>query len=65
MRQRFFLLALLIAIAAVSAALAPLSIALALRNHAGAHGLRVMTQTRRRLAAAGARLARRIRAASA
>ena len=65
MRQRFFLLALLIGIAAVTTALAPFSIAVILRNRAGEGSRRIVTRTRRRLAAAGATIARRIRAVTA
>jgi hypothetical protein len=65
MRQRFFLFALLIAIASVTVALAPLSIAVALRNGAGARSRRIVSRTRRRLAVAGETIARRIRAVTA
>lgn len=65
MRQRFFLLALLIAIATVTTALAPFSIAVILRNRAGAGSRRIVSDTRRRLVAARDVIARRIRAVTA
>jgi hypothetical protein len=65
MRQRLFLLALLVTIAAVTTALAPLSIAFILRNRAHARGRSIVSRTKRRLAAAGASIARRFRAAAA
>jgi hypothetical protein len=64
MRQRFFLLSLLVMIAAVTTALAPFSIAIILRNRAGAGSRRIVSQTRRRLVAARDVIARRIRAAT-
>jgi hypothetical protein len=65
MRQRFFLIALLIAIAAVTTAMVPFSIAIILRNRADAGGRRIVSHTRRQLAAAGQRIVRRIREATA
>ena len=63
MRKRLFLLGLLLAVAAFTTALAPLSFAVALRNRAGARGRRIMKRTQARLAAAGEKIVRRIRAA--
>ncbi|HYK53636.1 MAG TPA: hypothetical protein VEV38_08930 [Candidatus Eremiobacteraceae bacterium] len=65
MRQRTFLIALLIAIAFASIALAPFSIAIILRNRAGAGGRRIVSQTRKRLNAARDLIARGIRAVNA
>jgi hypothetical protein len=65
MRQRTFLFALLIAIGAATLALAPFSIAIVLRNRAGAGGRRIVTQTRKRLVAARELIARGIRAVTA
>lgn len=65
MRQRSFLIALLIAIGAASIALAPFSIAIVLRNRAGAGGRRIVSQTRKRLVAARDLIARGIRAVTA
>jgi len=64
MRQRLFLFALLFVIAAVTTALAPFSIAIIVRNRAGAGSRRIVSQTRRRLVAARDVIARRIRAAT-
>jgi hypothetical protein len=65
MRQRLFLFALLIAIFAVTAALAPLGAAISMRNRAGDRGRRIVSGTRRRLVAAGVKIVRRIRAVTA
>lgn len=65
MRQRTFLLALLVAIGVATLALAPFSIAIVLRNRAGAGGRRIVTQTRKRLVAARELIARGIRAVTA
>ena len=65
MRQRFLLLALLIAIGGVTLALLPFSIALMIRNRAGAGGRRIVSQTRKRLVAARDVIAQRIRAVTA
>ncbi len=65
MRQRLFLFALLIVITVVTAALAPFSAAVTVRDRAGDGGRRIVRGTRRRLAAAGARIVRRIRAVTA
>jgi hypothetical protein len=64
MRQRLFLFALLCVIATVTTALAPFSIAIILRNRAGAGSRRIVLQTRRRLVAARDVIAQRIRAAT-
>lgn len=64
MRQRLFLFALLCVIATVTTALAPFSIAIILRNRAGAGSRRIVSQTRRRLVAARDVIAQRIRAAT-
>ena len=65
MRQRAFLIALMVAIAAVTALLAPFSIAIVLRNRAGAGGRRIVSQTHKRLVAARDLIARGIRAVTA
>jgi len=65
MRQRTFLIALLIAIGVASIALAPFSVAIVLRNRAGAGGRRIVSQTRKRLVAARELIARGIRAVTA
>ena len=65
MRQRSFFVALLIAIGAATLALAPFSIAIALRNRAGAGGRRIVSQTRKRLVAARELIVRGIRAVTA
>lgn len=65
MRQRTFLVALLIAIGVASIALAPFSVAIILRNRAGAGGRRIVSQTRKRLVAARELIARGIRAVTA
>jgi hypothetical protein len=65
MRQRLFLLGLLLVVLATTAALVPLSLAVILRNRAGARGRSIVSHTRRRLAAAGASIARRFRTATA
>ncbi|HEY7994554.1 MAG: hypothetical protein ACHQY2_06820 [Candidatus Eremiobacterales bacterium] len=65
MRQRTFLIALLIAIGVTSIALAPFSVAIVLRNRAGAGGRRIVSQTRKRLVAARDLIARGIRAVTA
>ncbi|HXW76699.1 MAG TPA: hypothetical protein VEJ20_04740 [Candidatus Eremiobacteraceae bacterium] len=65
MRRRLFLLGLLLAVSAFTLVMAPLAAAVALRNHASAGGRQMMTKTRLRLAAAGARIARGIRAVTA
>jgi hypothetical protein len=65
MRQRSFLIALLIAIGVASIALAPFSVAIVLRNRAGAGGRRIVSQTRKRLVAARDLIARGIRAVTA
>jgi hypothetical protein len=62
MRQRLFLFALLCVIATVTTALAPFSIAIIVRNRAGAGSRRIVSQTRRRLVAARDVIAQRIRA---
>jgi hypothetical protein len=65
MRQRFFLFALLVLIAAVTTALAPFSIAIILNDRAGAGSRRIVSQTRKRLGRARDLIARRFRAATA
>jgi len=65
MIQRTFLIALLIAIGVASIALAPFSVAIVLRNRAGAGGRRIVSQTRKRLVAARELIARGIRAVTA
>jgi hypothetical protein len=64
MRRSLFLFALLCVIATVTTALAPFSIAIILRNRAGAGSRRIVSQTRRRLVAARDVIAQRIRAAT-
>ncbi len=64
MRRSLFLFALLCVIATVTTALAPFSIAIIVRNRAGAGSRRIVSQTRRRLVAARDVIAQRIRAAT-
>jgi len=65
MRQRTFLLALLIVIASATAALVPFSVIIMLRNRAGAGSRRIVTRTKQRLVAARDVIAARIRAVTA